>query len=98
MLPCHLSDSPREKPGQTTFFLLHCTGVLFEGRFRSSLIEADAYLLACSRYIKLNPVRAGMVASPAEYPWSSDRVNALGIMDPVVIPHDLYQALPALGG
>ena len=84
-----------EKPGQTTFFLLHRTGALFEGRFRSSLIEADAYLLACSRYIKLNPVRAGMVASPAEYPWSSYRVNALGIMDPVVIPHDLYQALPS---
>jgi putative transposase len=69
------------------------TGGLFEGRFRSSLIEADAYLLACSRYIELNPVRAGMVASPGEYPWSSYRVNAFGIMDPVVIPHDLYQAL-----
>jgi putative transposase len=71
----------------------HRTGALFEGRFRSSLIEADAYLLASSRYIELNPVRAAMVASPGEYPWSSYRVNALGIMDPVVIRHDLYQAL-----
>jgi putative transposase len=51
------------------------TGTLFEGRFRSSVIEADTYLLACQRYIELNPVRAGMVQAPGDYPWSSYRGN-----------------------
>jgi len=69
------------------------TGGLFEGRFRSSLIEADAYLLACQRYIELNPVRASMVRAPGQYPWSSYRANALGGRDPVVTPHALYRAL-----
>jgi putative transposase len=69
------------------------TGGLFEGRFRSSLIEADAYLLACQRYIELNPVRASMVPAPGAYPWSSYRANALGGTDPVVTPHALYREL-----
>jgi putative transposase len=56
----------------------HRSGGLFEGRFRSSLIEADGYLLACQRYIELNPVRAGMVSAPGAYLWSSYRANALG--------------------
>lgn len=47
------------------------TGGLFEGRYRSALIEADRYLLACYRYIELNPVRASMVVAPGDYPWSS---------------------------
>ncbi|HKK44319.1 MAG TPA: transposase [Balneolaceae bacterium] len=51
------------------------TGSLWESRFKSSPIETDAYLLACSRYIELNPVRARMVASPEEYPWSSYRMK-----------------------
>jgi len=69
------------------------TGGLFEGRFRSSLIEADGYLLACYRYIELNPVRAGLVSGPGEYPWSSYRANALGEADAVVTPHALYREL-----
>jgi len=69
------------------------TGGLFEGRFRSSLVEADAYLLACQRYIELNPVRALMVRAPGAYPWSSYRANALGGTDPVATPHALYRAL-----
>jgi putative transposase len=69
------------------------TGGLFEGRFRSSLIEADAYLLACQRYIELNPVRASMVPAPGAYPWSSYRANALGGTNPVVTPHALYREL-----
>lgn len=69
------------------------TGGLFEGRFRSSLIEAEAYLLACQRYIELNPVRAGMVAAPGDYPWSSYRANALGETDAVVQPHPLHESL-----
>jgi putative transposase len=68
-------------------------GPLFEGRFRSSLVEADGYLLACQRYIELNPVRAGMGAAPADYPWSSYRANALGADDPVLAPHPLYLVL-----
>jgi len=69
------------------------SGGLFEGRFRSSLIDADAYLFACQRYIELNPVRAAMVGAPGEYPWSSYRANALGGPDPVVTPHALYGQL-----
>ena len=69
------------------------TGGLFEGRFRSSLIEADGYLLTCQRYIELNPVRAGMVEAPADYRWSSYRANALGDADAVIRTHPLYQSL-----
>jgi putative transposase len=54
------------------------SGTLWEGRFRSCLLQEEAYVLACYRYIELNPVRAGMVAHPAEYRWSSDRANAQG--------------------
>jgi putative transposase len=69
------------------------TGTLFEGRFRSSVIEADTYLLACQRYIEMNPVRARMVQAPGDYPWSSYRCNALGVSAPVVAPHSIYCAL-----
>lgn len=53
------------------------TGTLWEGRFKSCLIHADRYLLTCQRYIELNPVRAGMVKRPADYPWSSYPANGL---------------------
>jgi putative transposase len=69
------------------------TGSLWEGRYGASLVEADAYLLACYRYIELNPVRAGMVPEPAAYPWSSYRWHALGHPAPVVSDHALYLAL-----
>jgi putative transposase len=52
------------------------TGTLWEGRFKSCLVGEDAYLLACHRYIELNPVRAGMVPHPARFTWSSHRANA----------------------
>jgi putative transposase len=68
------------------------TGTLWEGRHRSSLIQQDEYLLACYRYIELNPVRAGMVSRPEEYPWSSYGANAWGDKS-WVIPHDVFQAL-----
>jgi putative transposase len=68
---------------------------LFEGRFRSSLIDADSYLLACQRYIELNPLRAGEVEVPGDYPWSSYRANALGQTDSVITPHPVYVALAA---
>ena len=74
------------------------SGTLWEGRFRSCVLQDDAYLLACSRYIELNPVRAGMVEHPAEYRWSSYRANALGEADSVLMPHELYLALGQEGG
>jgi putative transposase len=69
------------------------TGGLFEGRYRSSVVEADRYLLACQRYIELNPVRASIVRTPGDYPWSSYRTNALGGADPILTPHALYREL-----
>jgi putative transposase len=71
----------------------HRTGTLWEGRYRASLVEEEGYLLACYRYIELNPVRAGMVPEPAAYPWSSYRWHALGHPDPVVTDQALYLAL-----
>lgn len=71
------------------------TGTLWEGRFRSSLVQEEDYLLACYRYIELNPVRAALVADPAAYPWSSYHANAQGKEDPLVTPHPLYQVLGA---
>lgn len=47
------------------------SGTLWESRFKSSIVQSDAYLLTCSRYIELNPVRACMVAEAGDYPWSS---------------------------
>ena len=59
------------------FNRLHArSGTLWEGRFRASVIESEGYLFACQRYIELNPVRAGIVAHPWEYEWSSYRANA----------------------
>ena len=69
------------------------TGTLWEGRFRSSVIESERYLFACSRYIELNPVRAGMVSDPAEYRWSSYR-HHIGLRpDPLIREHPLIWLL-----
>ena len=69
------------------------SGTLWEGRFRSSLLEAEPYLLICQRYIELNPVRAGMVKHPVDYPWSSYHANANNQSSDMVHPHDVYQKL-----
>jgi putative transposase len=69
------------------------TGGLWEGRFRSVAIDSERYLFTCYRYIELNPVRAGLAVSAAEYPWSSHRANALGAHDELVTPHERYLAL-----
>lgn len=69
------------------------TGTLWEGRFRSSLVEADRYLLACHRYIELNPVRAGRVDDPRAWPWSSHRHHVGLSVDPLVRPHPLLYSL-----
>ncbi|RLJ62655.1 transposase [Sulfurisoma sediminicola] len=70
------------------------SGSLWEGRFRSCIAGEESYVLGCQRYIELNPVRAGMVEHPAEYPWSSYRANARGEAGRVPLtPHPLYLAL-----
>ena len=71
------------------------TGGLWEGRYRSFAIEDERYWLACLRYVELNPVRAGLVSAPEEYPWSSARTHICGQPDPVVIDHALYLRLGA---
>ncbi len=69
------------------------SGTLWEGRYRSTLIQSERYLLACMVYIDLNPVRAGLVARPTEWPWSS-HAHYLGLRnDRLVTPHALYWAL-----
>lgn len=69
------------------------SGTLWEGRFRSCLMQEETYLLACQRYIELNPIRAGMVEHPAEYRWSSYRSNAQGEYDELLNPHLIYESL-----
>jgi REP-associated tyrosine transposase len=69
------------------------TGTLWEGRYRATLIESEAYLLTCCRYIELNPVRAEMVRHPRDYRWSSYHCHAEGKSDSLLTPHNLYQRL-----
>lgn len=69
------------------------TGTLWEGRYRATVVDAEPYLLTCSRYMELNPVRAGMVKSPAHYRHSSYRHNAQGRPDPLITEHELYRRL-----
>jgi putative transposase len=71
------------------------SGTLWEGRFRACAVHSEDYLLVCMRYIELNPVRAGIARSAAEYPWSSYRGNALGRADPLLTEHPLYTGLGA---
>jgi putative transposase len=71
------------------------TGTLWEGRFRSCLVQSAHYVLACYRYIELNPVRAEMVDHPAAYPWSSYAVNSGARNDPFVAEHAEFTALSA---
>lgn len=102
----HLLMSPRDPQGASHLmkhlgqrYVQHVnraygrTGSLWEGRFRSSIVDSDGYLLRCYRYIECNPVRAGMVRDPAAYPWSSYHVNALGNEDRIVTPHAQYLSL-----
>lgn len=69
------------------------TGTLWEGRFKSCLVQTASYVLYCYRYIELNPVRAGMVKDPSEYHWSSYASNALGRESSLLVPHDEYEKL-----
>lgn len=69
------------------------SGTLWEGRFKSCVIQSADYLLKCYRYIELNPVRASMVNYPDEYRWSSYHANALGVQSALCTPHDEYLQL-----
>jgi putative transposase len=69
------------------------SGTLWEGRFRSSVIQQDAYLLTCQRYIEMNPVRAGMVKHPGEYKWSSYQTNGQGHPSAPITCHSIYHDL-----
>ena len=66
------------------------SGTLWEGRFRSCLAQEENYVLACYRYIELNPVRANMANHPREYPWSSYKTNAEGKESDLITPHEQY--------
>ena len=69
------------------------TGTLWEGRFKASMIDSEHYFLMASRYIELNPVRAGMVPSPDNYPWSSYQGNVLGKRIKLLTAHGSYLQL-----
>ena len=69
------------------------TGTLFEGRYRSTLIDTESHWFNCMRYVELNPVRAGIVSTPEAYPWSSYPSNARGMPDRLIVPHALYELL-----
>ena len=73
------------------------TGTLWEGRFRSSVIDSEGYLFQCHRYIEANPVRAEMVRRPRDYAWSSYRANAEGKLSSLITPHPLYLSLGSTG-
>lgn len=69
------------------------TGTLWEGRYKSNLIQAERHLLACMAYLDLNPVRAGLVHEPAAYPWSSHAHYSGRSLDRLLTPHPLYWEL-----
>ena len=69
------------------------SGTLWEGRYKSTLIQTDRYLLACMVYIDLNPVRAGLATQAADYPWSSHTHYTGQRIDKLITPHPLFWAL-----
>jgi putative transposase len=71
-------------------FSMERTGTLWEGRYKSCLVDNDRYVLRCYRYIELNPVRAGICPNPAGFRWSSFRCNGLGDVDPLISAHAAY--------
>jgi putative transposase len=69
------------------------SGTLWEGRHKGSIVSSEEYLLACMRYIEMNPVRAGMVKTPCEYKWSSYLTNVSGCGSNMITPHNTYMSL-----
>ena len=102
----HILATPRDRDGLSRMMkrvaqryaarfnrLRKRTGSFWEGRFRSSLVDTARYLLTCSRYIELNPVRAGLASHPRHHPWSSYRANAEGEPSLFLSPHPVYLQL-----
>lgn len=71
------------------------SGTLWEGRFKSSLVDSENYLLTCHRYIEMNPVRAGVTEGPRAYPWSSHGHYACGKPDKLITEHPIFAGLGA---
>ena len=69
------------------------TGTLWQGRYKTAVIDSERYFLLCSRHIELNPVRAGIVAAPGDFRWSSYRHHVGLAHDPLITEHPLYWAL-----
>ena len=69
------------------------TGPIFEGRYRTTVVDPDRYWYACLRYVELNPVRAGIVSTPDAYAWTSYAAHAFNEADALLTPHPLFQAL-----
>jgi putative transposase len=69
------------------------TGTMWEGRFKSCIVDSSTYVLACYRYIEMNPVRAGIVAHAGDYPWSSFNENAGRATNLMLTPHAEYNGL-----
>ena len=94
--PCHDESLSRLMQFLGRLYVRHFnytysrSGTLFEGRFKTCIVQDDRYLLACLRYIELNPVRAGMVRDPGDYRWSSFRAHAFGVRASLWSPHALY--------
>ena len=69
------------------------TGTLFEGRYRSCLVQDTQYLMTCMQYIEMNPIRTGLVNDPGDYKWSSYRCHAMGLDTSILSPHAIYHSL-----
>jgi putative transposase len=69
------------------------TGTLWEGRYKSTVLDSETYVLACQRYIEANPLRAATVTRAEDYPWSSYRFSALGEPNPLLTPNSIYAGL-----
>ena len=99
MTPVAEDDFPRAMISVGSRYVRHVNrkygrvGTLWDGRFRSSLVQTERYLFACQRYIELNPLRAGMVTNPADYRWSSFRSHAFGTRNELLTYSLAYLAL-----
>lgn len=69
------------------------SGTLWEGRYKSCLVDSEGYLLTCYRYIEMNPVRAGIAQRPSDYTWSSYRHNVNELHDTLIKEHDMFLSL-----
>ncbi|MHB0992507.1 MAG: transposase [Burkholderiales bacterium] len=102
LTPGHTDSVPRLFQSLGRHYVRHINqtylrhGGLWDGRYKCSLIESQAYLLSCMRYIEMNPVRAGMVDHPAKYRWSSYAANALGTDNAILTAQSEYAALARL--